>query len=119
MGRAKLLGDWGEDLAADFLIRCGYECLARRFRRPGGEIDLVVRNRHVLVFVEVKTRGPRSLAAPEAWIDARKLARLRQVARRWLQENPLPDIRQYRFDVVSIRFGGEDRGVLLRHFCGV
>ena len=119
MSRAKRLGDWGEDLAAAFLSLCGYRCLSRRYRRPGGEIDLVVRSRHTLVFVEVKTRGRSSPAAPEAWIDARKLARLRQTARRWLQEHPTDDFREYRFDVVAVQIGGEDQGLTLRHYRGV
>ena len=43
--------------AAAFLIAKGYRILARRFRTPHGEIDIVARRRHLLVFVEVKARG--------------------------------------------------------------
>jgi len=51
------LGKWGEEAARQFLETCGYRCLDHRFRRPGGEIDLVMTHRQMVVFVEVKTRG--------------------------------------------------------------
>ena len=48
-----------EARAAAFLIAEGYRILARRFRTPHGEIDIVARRRHLLAFVEVKARAPR------------------------------------------------------------
>jgi putative endonuclease len=51
---------WGrraESIAAVWLVAKGYRLLARRVQTPGGEIDLVMRNRDTLVFVEVKARA--------------------------------------------------------------
>jgi putative endonuclease len=51
---------WGrraEQIAAIWLIAKGYRLLARRVQTPGGEIDLVMRRRDTLVFVEVKARA--------------------------------------------------------------
>ena len=50
-------GRRAEGLAAWYLRLKGYRVLARRFRSPVGEIDLVVRRRRLLAFVEVKVRG--------------------------------------------------------------
>ena len=45
-----------ESRAAAFLIAKGYRILARRYRSPAGEIDIVARRRGTLIFVEVKAR---------------------------------------------------------------
>lgn len=119
MAQGHHLGRWGEAVARSFLEFRGYRCLAQGYRRPGGELDLVVVRGDLLVFVEVKTRGPGAPAAPEAWVTARKLGLLRRMARLWLSENPQPQVREYRFDVVAITTGGQDRGAVLRHLTGV
>lgn len=51
---------WGrraEQIAAIYLIAKGYRLIARRVQTPGGEIDLVMRRRDTLVWVEVKARA--------------------------------------------------------------
>ena len=113
------LGRWGEDVACRFLESCGYRCLDRRFRRPGGEIDLVMARAGLVVFVEVKTRGPRAADRPEAWVSRGQLARLRRVARIWISENRTVRARGYRFDVVAVVQGGDERGSEIRHLVGV
>ena len=110
------LGVLGEETARLYLQACGYRCLDCRYRRPEGEIDLVVQRANVVVFVEVKTRGPGALAPPEAWVDARKLRRLRRTARSWIAAHPQHPADVYRFDVVAVRFGGSQEGLRLRHF---
>jgi len=113
------LGRWGENAACRFLEMCGYECLDRRFRRPGGEIDLVLSLDGMLVFVEVKTRGPRCPVPPEVWVTHGQLVRLRRMARIWLAENSDLVWRGYRFDVVAVAYGGKDGGSEIRHLVGV
>ena len=113
------LGEWGEAAARTFLELCGYEFLEGRFRRPGGEIDLVMSRQGVLVFVEVKTRGPRCPVPPEAWVTRAQLGRMRRLAGIWLSEHPHGFWRSYRFDVVAVSFGGHERGSEIRHLTGV
>lgn len=108
-------GRWGEEMARIYLASCGYRVLAQRFRRAHGEVDLIVRQREYLVFVEVKTRGPRSVAFPEAAVSRRKLWRLRRVARSWLAERGWEGATTGRFDVVAVEFHGEGQGCVLRH----
>ena len=113
------LGEWGEDAARLFLEMCGYKCLDRRWRRSGGEIDLVVQRDGLLVFVEVKTRGPRCGTGPEAWVTRPQLRRLRRMAVRWIAEHPGCRNRGYRFDVVAVAHGGSRGGSEIRHLVGV
>jgi putative endonuclease len=119
LSKSHQLGCWGEKIALGFLEMCGYTLLQQRYRRQSGEIDLILRREDILVFVEVKTRGRKSPAPPEAWVDGRKIARMKRTALHWLTENPLDGPCHYRFDVVAVEFGGEDRGVVLRHLSGI
>ena len=75
-----------ESRAAALLIAQGYRILARRFRTPLGEIDIVARRRGVLVFVEVKARDSFDAAA-EA-IGKRQQSRIIASAQLWLAGHP-------------------------------
>ena len=100
MGTTKILGDWGENLAAEFLQRAGYELIARNYRSRYGEIDLVVQNQTCLVFVEVKLRKSSEFASAAEFVDRRKQTRLRNTAEFWLMEHPTE--LQPRFDVIEV-----------------
>ena len=93
MGRNNLAGAWGEAKAAEYLRKMGYRC---RF----GEIDLIVADRHFLVFVEVKLRKTADFAAAREFVDRRKQDRLRITASIYLSENPTT--LQPRFDVIEL-----------------
>ena len=84
MGDNRRSADLGEDMAAVFLVARGYRILDRRWRTPGGELDLVAARGDLLVFVEVKTRGARSPVPPEHWVLPRQQRLLRRAARAWL-----------------------------------
>ena len=100
MGRNNLVGAWGEALAADFMRKKRYCLDAMNYRCRFGEIDLIVRNRKYLVFVEVKLRKSDSFAAAAEFVDFRKQERLRSTAELYLSENPTQ--LQPRFDVIEI-----------------
>ena len=89
-----------ESRAAALLIAKGYRILARRFRTPLGEIDIVARRRGVLVFVEVKARDSFDIAA-EA-IGKRQQSRIIAAAQLWLAGHPEDAMRDMRFDVVLV-----------------
>ena len=100
MAERNELGRWGEQLAARYLQRRGYELLAANYRSRFGEIDLIAARGAYLVFVEVKLRRDDRYGSAAAFVDARKQLRLRQTAETWLLEHP--DERQPRFDVIEI-----------------
>jgi putative endonuclease len=105
------LGRLGEQLAAEYLRRNGYAVLERNARTRYGEIDLVVRDPHALVFVEVKTRRicrsqgtPRCDQAPLAGLGMRQRARLRRLAAAWLADGQRsrPFAETVRFDAIGV-----------------
>ena len=100
MATTKLLGAWGEALAAEYLRKKRYKILASSYRSRFGEIDLIVKNRKCLVFVEVKLRKSDVYAKAREYVDRKKQDRLRMTASLYLSENPtdLPA----RFDIIEI-----------------
>ena len=100
MGKANLLGAWGEALAAEYLRKKRYELVAAGYRCRFGEIDLIVKNRKYLVFVEVKLRKSGNFAKAFEYVDRHKQDRLRITASMYLSQNPT-DL-QPRFDVIEI-----------------
>ena len=100
-GGAKLLGRWGESLAAEDRRRRGWAILASGYRSRFGEIDLIAANDKYLAFIEVKLRSREDFAPGRAAVDARKRERLRVTAELWLAEHP-EEGRQPRFDVAEI-----------------
>ena len=107
VSRARVtFGKLGEDLACAELERRGYAIIARRYRRRGGEIDIIARDGTTVVFVEVKTREGAEYGEPCEAVTSLKRRRMGQIAvdflaRRHLIECPC------RFDVVSIVLDGE------------
>ena len=89
-----------ESRAAACLIAKGYRIVARRWRSPVGEIDIVARRRGTLVFVEVKARERLDDAA-EAVI-VRQQRRIIAAAEAWLAVHPEDANRDIRFDVVLV-----------------
>lgn len=95
-------GRRGEDLAAATLRAKGFKILRRNFRpRRGGEIDIVARDREVLVFVEVKARAGEDFGRPSAAVDRKKRRRIIMGAMSWLRMLDMPDI-SFRFDIVEV-----------------
>ena len=113
------LGRRGEELAAQHLERLGFEVLARRHRTRFGELDLVVRDGGVLVFVEVKTRRPgRAGANPFDALDAAKQLQVRRMGAAWLTECEHAFYEALRFDAVGVVVTADGRLVSLEHLEG-
>ena len=89
-----------ESRAAAYLIAKGHRIVARRWRSPVGEIDIVARRRKTLIFVEVKARARLDDAA-EAVI-VRQQRRIIAAAQAWLAAHPEDANRDIRFDVVLV-----------------
>ncbi|MFV0636197.1 YraN family protein [Mitsuokella sp.] len=103
---AKLLGSQGEEAAAAFLERQGHAILARNFRTPQGEIDIITRLGQTVVFVEVKTRRTRRFGRPAAAVGYHKQQKIIQSARWFLRQRHLESC-LCRFDVLEVYAAGK------------
>jgi putative endonuclease len=97
------LGKTGEDLACRELERRGYAIVARRYRRRGGELDIIARDGATLVFIEVKAREGRAFGEAAEAVTPFKRRRLAQIALDYMTRHHLSNC-PCRFDVVSIHF---------------
>ncbi len=104
------VGQIGEEMAANFLVRNGFRLVNANFKVPigrnirgvsvSGEIDLIALDGKTLCFVEVKTRSSDQFASPLAAVDLRKQRQITRTARVYRK---LFNIKtDFRYDVVSI-----------------
>jgi len=93
---------WGESLAEKYLAEKGYQLISKNERTPHGEIDLIVQQETVVVFVEVKTRTSTAFGQPEEAVTPTKQAHLLASAQFFLQKHPELD-GDWRIDVIAIR----------------
>lgn len=101
MSDRQSLGRQGEEVAARRLVAEGYRILARNYRCPAGEVDLVAQDGECLVFVEVRTRRGDLWGTPEESVTRAKQARLVAVAQAYLAAHEAWDA-DWRVDVVAI-----------------
>ena len=89
-------------MARRHLEHQGYEFIATNWRRPYGELDLIMRDRDVLVFVEVKTRRGQRLGSAEESVTPGQMGRLLLVAESFLAEHPDLANLVWRVDLVAV-----------------
>ncbi|MEV4532208.1 YraN family protein [Asanoa sp. NPDC049518] len=95
------IGAWGERLAAQHLADASFRIVARNWRCPLGEIDIIAWDGDALVFCEVKTRRGLGFGVPAEAVVAAKARRLRRLGARWLALNNAHP-REIRFDVIAV-----------------
>jgi len=103
----KAIGSDGEDLAVRYLTKKGYRIIARNFKTPLGEIDIIAKDGDTLVFLEVKARTSGSFGYPFEAVNDHKRRKIKNVALLFLKrmkEEPCA-----RFDVLSISFAGDGK----------
>lgn len=96
------LGESGENLACEKLSSSGYEVIARRYRTPAGEIDIIARDDETLVFVEVRRKSGAHYGAAAESVTRDKQRRVIRMAVDYLARENLYDKCPVRFDVVAI-----------------
>ena len=118
------LGDTGEDLAVQALTAAGLTILARNWRCPAGELDILAEElapdllagpQPVVwrVCVEVRTRRGTQFGTAKQSITPRKQAKLREVAAHYIQSTGWTG--PWRIDVVAVQMDGQGRLVEIEH----
>ncbi len=101
------LGTRGEKLACAFLRSRDMDVLARNFRCPAGEIDIVARDGAILCFVEVKTRFAGSKSRPASGLRISQMRRIHRAGMVYLREIGRPSC-PVRFDLAELVLGSFD-----------
>jgi putative endonuclease len=109
------MGDYGENVAADWLRANNCKILARNFKgRKGGEVDIVARNSEgQLLFTEVKTRQKDSLMRGLSAVNRKKQALILRGANEWLRRLGTREV-PWRFDVIEVEVAEGEKPVVRR-----
>ncbi len=113
--RSAAIGKRGEELAAGWLELHGYTVVARNWRRPCGELDLIAEQGDEVVGVEVKTRTGGAMGAPEEAVTPAKQRKLLLTLQTYLMELGAEQ-RPYRIDVIAVRLTPSGVHLETRHY---
>jgi len=98
------LGREGEELAAEFLRKKGYEILQKNYGRKSGELDIVAVRKNHLAFVEVKARGYEAYGGPLLAVTKSKQNKIVDAAALYIKEKR-PKFDTLTFDVITVLDG--------------
>jgi len=97
----KNLGNWGENIAEEYLIKKNFVILARNIRTSYGEIDIIAEKNGIITFVEVKTRTTNRFGNPEDSVNKPKKTKLIESAKAYMQDHhELGD--SWQIDVIAV-----------------
>jgi putative endonuclease len=100
MAEHNKLGDLGEELAVEHLVKNGYNILERNYVYQKAEVDIIAQKGNTLVVVEVKTRSTTDFGNPQDFLKPKQIKRLVMAVDAYINENDL-DV-QVRFHIIAI-----------------
>jgi putative endonuclease len=100
MAQHNELGNTGEQLAVDFLIKHGYEILERNYRFDKAEVDIIAKLNNTLAIIEVKTRSTIDFGNPQDFVKPKQIQRLVKAVDAYVISNDM-DV-EVRFDIIAI-----------------
>lgn len=103
----KPIGNYGEDIASNFLTSNGYKIIKRNYFKKFGEIDIICLKKDILVFVEVKSRYQKNFGSGIEYITKKKINRIKKLTEYFLLEKQITNY-FVRFDIVEIYFNYND-----------
>ena len=110
----KLIGEFGESLARDYLISKGYRILNMNYRNRFGEIDIVCMNKDLLIFCEIESRYSNSFGFPIESVtyykqnQIIKLSKLYSMSKKYFDYN-------IRYDIIEIIFNNLNSSYIINH----
>ena len=122
----KQRGNFGEDIATQYLKKKGFKILERNYiqrfsRSPqSGEVDIIARKGDVISFVEVKTIVQRESGkdvqwAPEEKVNVHKRRKIARATEMWLMENKIDLDTQVQIDIISIVINEKEKKANIRY----
>ncbi len=105
MAKHNELGKQGEEAALKFLLYKGHELLKQHYRFGRAEIDIITKEKGIIIFSEVKTRTSNHYGFPEEYITREKIRLVKEAAEEFMYRNKYDG--EVRFDVLSVTKNGE------------
>ena len=105
MAQHNELGEKGEQLAVDFLLKKGYNIVERNYRFDKAEVDIIAKKKDILAIIEVKTRSSTDFGNPQDFVKPKQIQRLVKAVDEYVTSNSL-DV-EVRFDIIAIVKAGK------------
>lgn len=99
----KEIGDFGEEMACNYLADNDYEILHRNYKIKLGEVDIIAKDDEYTVFIEVKTRKNNKFANASEYVDYRKIQHIKNTALSYIGSSDTA----VRFDVIEVYYTHE------------
>lgn len=117
VSQKRKFGDAGERIAKRYLVRKGYTFIESNYRKPWGEIDLVVKKNGMVIFVEVKTRDLSNVEhyLPEYSVNKLKIRKLQKICETYLTEKRYSYDQKWQIDVIAIAIDKLRKIAKIRH----
>ena len=115
----QIIGDAGEDFAAEILEDRGYIILDRNYLCKSGEIDIIAKDDDTFVFVEVKTRKNSLYGTPAEFVDFRKQRKIRSAALNFLKTDAVNmrfDVFEIIYEIIDNEFSVKDYNIIENAF---
>ncbi|MBU2921793.1 YraN family protein [Winogradskyella psychrotolerans] len=100
MAQHNELGQLGEQLATDYLVKKGYEIVVRNYVFQKAEIDIIAKHNNVMICVEVKTRNSDFFGDPQEFVTPSKIKLLVKAMDAFILEHDIE--LETRFDIVAV-----------------
>lgn len=114
-GLNKKIGALGEKIALNHLLSKDYELITTNFSTRFGEIDLIMKDKNILVFVEVKTKKGFDFGQPEEMFTHGKYTQVKRMATVYLKGEDVP----CRIDMVAIILNDDNQPLSVKHYKNV
>ncbi len=111
-GLNKNIGAVGEKIARNHLLSKNYELITTNFSTRFGEIDLIMKDKDIIVFVEVKTKKGLDFGQPEEMFTHGKYAKVKRMATLYLKGEDVP----CRIDMVAVILGEDNQPLSIKHY---
>ncbi len=113
------IGNTGEDMACNFLIKHGFKILDRNYRKKWGEIDIVSTKNDIIHFVEVKTNSIKGFSKnigyrPEENVRSWKMERMSRAIRTYLLDKNISDEQEFEIDVIAVLLDFQTKKATIR-----
>ncbi|MEX0869934.1 MAG: YraN family protein [Candidatus Spechtbacterales bacterium] len=117
----KNTGEIGEDVAVKYAKQQGWKILARNFRKPWGEIDIVARDKKKIIFIEVKAMAApvKEVFRPEVHFNPAKKQKLIRTCHSYLLENKYNEDTEYRIDLAAVEIDKNTKNARVRYYKNV
>ena len=113
------IGQFGENLACEYLVKGGYKIIERNFRQKWGEIDIIAKAPDkTLVFVEVKTRSSIKFGEPSDAVVPTKIRTIAKIGMLYALKADLYSL-PMQIDVVSLLLDASGKVISMRHIKNV